>query len=449
MLTVDAIRDCLEGVIPTVLATCAEDGTPNVTFVSYAQRVDCGHVALSFQFFSKTRENILANPHAAAYVIHPVTGARYRLTMTYLRTEQEGPLFESMKARLAGIASQVGMSGVFKLLGSDVYHVHDIEPVPGESLPPPPESQNRLSAMRVLSQQLSSYTDVSSLFDGLLDGLAELFDIRHSMLLALDETGERLYTVASRGYPASGVGSEIPLGQGVIGVAAKQRTPIRISHMTAEYTYTRAVRDSLVQDGQGDQLDTEIPFPGLAAPHSQLAVPILCGGKAVGVLYVESPEDRRFSYDDEDVLVSIATQFGLQMHLLSTVPEIPDEPEADGEVPAPTDGQPMLVRRYANHSLFLGEDYLIKGVAGAILWKLLGDFVGARRTEFSNRELRLDPAIHLPDVDDNLETRLILLQRRLAERCQALGIEKTGRGRFRLRVDRPVRLVDMECARGV
>ena len=93
--------------------------------------------------------------------------------------------------------------------------------------------------------------------------------------------------------------------------------------------------------------------------------------------------------------------------------------------------------------MFLGDDYLIKGVAGAILWKLLRDYTQAQRTEFTNRELRLDPAIRLPDIADNLEARLVLLQRRLLERSPHLRIEKTGRGRFRLCVQRPVQLVDI------
>lgn len=40
---------------------------------------------------------------------------------------------------------------------------------------------------------------------------------------------------ASHGKQQSGVGSEIPLGQGVIGIAAREGTAIRISHMTAEF----------------------------------------------------------------------------------------------------------------------------------------------------------------------------------------------------------------------
>ena len=58
-------------------------------------------------------------------------------------------------------------------------------------------------------------------------------------------------------------------------------------------------------------------------------------------------------------------------------------------------------------------------------------------------ELRLDPQIRLPDLSDNLEARLILLHRRLAERSGALMLEKTGRGRFRLCVNRPVQLVEV------
>ena len=96
-LTVDAIRDCLEGAVPSTIATCARDGTPNVTYVSQVHFVDRRHVALSFQFFNKTRENILTNPNAAVYVIDPRTARRYVLSLRYLRTESSGPLVSSRR----------------------------------------------------------------------------------------------------------------------------------------------------------------------------------------------------------------------------------------------------------------------------------------------------------------------------------------------------------------
>jgi hypothetical protein len=121
--SLDDIRACFEGAIPAQVATCARDGTPNVAYISQVYYVDDRHMALSFQFFNKTRQNILANPYATALLLDPVTVAFYRLQLRYLRTETSGALFERMKAQLSGIASHSGIAGVFRLLGSDVYEV--------------------------------------------------------------------------------------------------------------------------------------------------------------------------------------------------------------------------------------------------------------------------------------------------------------------------------------
>src|SRR6516164_8109782 len=136
MLTLDSIRSCLEGVVPSGVATCSPDGAPNLTLVSQVHYVDESHVALSFQFFNKTRQNVLANPRVVATVVDPETVAQYRLDLHYVRTETSGPVFESMKAKLAGIASHTGMAGVFKLQGSDIYEVLGIGAIPGRPLPP-------------------------------------------------------------------------------------------------------------------------------------------------------------------------------------------------------------------------------------------------------------------------------------------------------------------------
>lgn len=437
-----AIRPCLEGAIPAVMATCASDGTPNVAYISQVVYVDEGHVALSFQFFNKTRENILANPYASVLLLDPVTARFYRLHLRYLRTETAGALFESMKARLAGIASHNGMAEVFRLKGSDVYAVEHIDAIDGDGLPPAPCRTGLLHRLRQCSERLAACSGLDELLQAALCALQECLGMEHAMVLMLDAPAQRLYTVASRGYATSGVGSEIALGHGVVGTAARENTPVRISHMTHAALYSHAMRSSL-QAGtpDGEPPGMEIPYPGLAAPHSQIAVPMVAGGRVLGVLFAESPRDMAFDFEDEDLLVALAAHLGAAIDLLQSAPDSGDAlAPAAGQVPT-VSGAPVRVRHYAaNDSVFIDGDYLIKGVAGAIFWKLLRDYTQAGRTEFSNRELRLDPAIRLPDVADNLEARLLLLQRRLQENAPPMRIEKTGRGRFRLCVDCPVLL---------
>jgi adenylate cyclase len=442
-LTLGMLRRCFEGAVPSSIATCAPDGTPNVAYLSQVHYVDQEHVALTYQFFNTTRRNILANPLAVVQVVDPDTATHYRMRLEYLRTETAGPLFENMKAKLAGIASHTGMSKVFRLMGSDVYRVLGIEQVGGGVPATNAARPHLLAGLRACLGRFADCRDLAHLFDEALQGLEQHCDIQHAMLLMHDEPRQRLYTVATRGYAQSGVGSEIGLGEGIIGVAARECTPIRIGHAAQEYLYSRATRQGFENSRDGDALETEIPFPGLPDSSSQLAVPLMLGRRLLGVLYVESPQDLRFTYEDEDALMVIAGQLAFAMKLLSDAAEQQDEGEVEAPLPAAVQGTPLMIRHFAaDHSVFIDNEYLIKGVAGAIFWKLVRDYLDTGRTEFSNRELRLDPALRLPEISDNLEARLILLQRRLAERSAAVSIEKTGRGRFRLKAGRPLLLTD-------
>ena len=150
-----SIRPCLEGAIPAIMATCDPDGTPNVAYISQVVYVDAAHVALSFQFFNKTRQNILRNPRASVLVLDPVTAHFYRLHLLYERTEDSGPVFESMRAQLAGIASHAGMAEVFELKGADIYAVERIESVAGEGLPAPVPRSGLLHTLRLCSESIA------------------------------------------------------------------------------------------------------------------------------------------------------------------------------------------------------------------------------------------------------------------------------------------------------
>ena len=438
MTELDELRDSLEGVLPGVISTCAPDGTPNVCYISQVEYVDPEHVALSFQFFNKTRQNVLANPHAVVAVIDPESAAVHRLYLAYLRTETAGPVFERMRAKLASIANATGMAEVFRLRGADIYRLERIEAMPGRALKKSGRRRG-LSALRACSDALGRAKDLGQLIDALLEGLACHFGIEHAMVLAIDRAGGRFYTLASRGYGSSGVGAEIPLDAGTVGIAASACVPIRLAHAAADYAYVRAIRETAAKDPLwASRLELEIPFPGLPAPHSQLAVPIEVDGTVLGVLYVESAEQRRFSHEDEDALVTLARQLGLSMRGYDIEEAVPPSTG-----PAPSVGRPLTVKYFAaNGSIFCDEEYLIRGVAGAILWKLLGHYLREGRSEFSNRELRLDRSLGLPEIADNLEARLLLLERRLQDKDTGILLRRTERGRFSLLVNRSVTLLE-------
>lgn len=95
--------------------------------------------------------------------------------------------------------------------------------------------------------------------------------------------------------------------------------------------------------------------------------------------------------------------------------------------------RPFRVVHHAyDDSVFIENEYLIKGVAGRLLIYFLRRYLSAGRTELRNREVRLAADLRLPDFKDNLETRLLLLRRRVEYKAAPVRLEHTGRGRIRL-----------------
>jgi GAF domain-containing protein len=281
----------------------------------------------------------------------------------------------------------------------------------------------------------------------LLHALDEELGFAHSVVLLLDEGGQTLYTVASLGYEDDGVGAEVAMGEGLIGTVAREGKILRLADVDGDLRYGRAIRREMRSVHGGKALRPEIPLPGLADARSHVAIPLRFGDRLLGVLAVESRDPLAFEAWHEAFLGVIGGQAAASIAnaMLSD-----DAEGAAGTAPNLPRSEPPPKRKRSfclyrsDDCVFVDGEYLIRNVPGRLLWKLLRSYVDDGRVEFSNRELRLDRLLGLPSIRDNLESRLILLRKRLALRCPDVRMVPTRRGQFRLEVDCDLELVEKD-----
>lgn len=466
-LQLEDLRRCFEGIIPATLATCSADGIPNITYLSQVHYLDRRHVVLSRQFFNKTTRNVLENPHAHLRLRDPLTFECYALRLRFARSEAEGPLFDSMAVRIQAIASHTGMSGVFRLIAADVFEVLSVDAVVGElaqnpdGVPteelwtPPPdipfEQRSEIWALQRVSGRVNRTRSLDELFTVVLRTLNEDLGFTHVRLLVPDASKRMLTVRASHGFGESALGQQIPVGVGLIGTVAEERRPLRLSLAAGELRYGRAVRVGLQREG-ALALAPEIPLPGLPDAQSHLVLPLVNQDRLTGVLAVESPNPLAFEAWHEAFLEVLGNQVATALERL-----LQDE---EGHAPPPTpapdapyvgvEACPNRVHQFCLYQnddcVFLDGDYLIRNVPARILWKLLTQYRDSGRRDFTNRELRLDPGLGLPEVKDNLESRLILLRKRLEQRCPGVRLVSRARGRFSIEVDGRIELVERASA---
>ncbi len=353
-----------------------------------------------------------------------------------------------------------GLKGIFKLKAADIYEVQAVERLPEEggrndldgrrAERVNPDAVFTMKALQDLSLRINNARNLEDLLDSILMGLEEFFGFRNSMILLTGEQPGTLVTIATRGYPEGGVGAEAHIGEGIIGMVAEAQKPIRISGLLrgmlhARAAYMRAEEEKISGPRPG------VPMPGLKNPASQLGVPLLVRGELIGVLCIESETPYRFHEEDKTSIELLGSYLAIAIQNLQ-LQETAEGPSGDGpavleEGLPPPDECSKLPRRelvyYRNDECILIDgDYLIRSLPARILWKLLSERQAEGRVEFTNRELRLDKSLNLPDYKDNLETRLLLLRRRLEEKTPDIRLVPRARGRFALELTSEVQLTE-------
>ncbi|MFC3205581.1 GAF domain-containing protein [Aquamicrobium soli] len=438
-LRLSDLSACFEGVIPSIIATASADGMPNISYLSHVVRVDDGHVALSNQFFAKTAANIRANPKVTLILVDGFTGDQYLLDIGFMRSVDTGPLFDKIALQLKASSAQVGMSEVMRLRSADIFRVYGIEKVPSlvETAPAIPGREPiGLPALSEAIKAIEQQAEAGEIIDSLLSGVRHVLGYDNALVLIHDNHRGRLVTTGSIGYERSGLGSEIAGSEGLIGAAATSGQTIKVSDMSRVRRFGEAIG---VEAEPSENATRTVAFPQLSTAMSQIAVPMTCRGTVAGVLFVESGERLAFREEDQAALEILARQAASALRA-SEMEAAATEPRQAAPLPAPAAaGREIRIGHHRfDDSVFVDGVYIVKGVAGALLRLMLEWHLNEGRSEFTNREMRLAAGARMPEIKDNLETRLLLLRRRLEEKQARLRLIRVGRGRVRLEAEGPL-----------
>ena len=356
----------------------------------------------------------------------------YRLRLKFLRSEKSGPLFDTMALRIDAIASPTGMAGVFRLIAADVFEVlsaeivsgflaesHPDVAVPGVSLE---GARTEMRGLQWISERINRATDLDSLLDVVLLALEEYFQFSHTAVLLYDETSRpadddgqpRLRRERRRRRSGARRGADWD---------RRARTAASAPHQLRERPPVWP-GDSARGRRRGPHARTRFHSPAFPTRRACSAIPLAVGNRLLGVIAAEDRDPMRFSEWHEAYLEIIANQIALGIDRMLDSGDTPDPAEAAaaGRAFAEAGGRAGMRRaRQApadllsqRRRIFVDDEYLIRNIPARIFWKVLGESQRTGRTEFSNREMRVDSSLGLPPVKDNLESRLILLRRRLA-----------------------------------
>jgi adenylate cyclase len=229
----------------------------------------------------------------------------------YERTERRGPVFDRLRGDIEALAVLENMQDVYRLRAADVFRVTSIEQLPpNPSGVLPADVRDRCARSTWLSglAESTGASGASSDLDGLVEmtlaALDRLLGYRHTVLLLLDESGTHLYTIGSHGFDTQGVGAEVALGAGQIGLAAERCEPLRIGGLHQMKKYARTIRQGY--EGAGIGPGHEVPVVEIDGVQSRIVVPAMARAELVGVLVAESRRPVAFGVADEHVLGVVA-----------------------------------------------------------------------------------------------------------------------------------------------
>ena len=158
-----------------------------------------------------------------------------------------------------------------------------------------------------VASQISKTLNLDAIAKTMLISMEEYFGFKHSMILLLDSSESALKVIATHGYQEEGIGAQVKIGVGVIGMVAKKKKLMRMANLGAQKQYMQAIKQQ-IQPSEDTLVADEISLPGLKNAESQVAIPMLMEDELIGVFSVESDQVNIFDKSDELIIKILANQ---------------------------------------------------------------------------------------------------------------------------------------------
>ena len=158
-----------------------------------------------------------------------------------------------------------------------------------------------------VASQISKTLNLDAIAKTMLISMEEYFGFKHSMILLLDSSESALKVIATHGYQEEGIGAQVKIGVGVIGMVAKKKKLMRMANLGAQKQYMQAIKQQ-IQPSEDTVVTDEISLPGLKNAESQVAIPMLMEDELIGVFSVESDQVNIFDKSDELIIKILANQ---------------------------------------------------------------------------------------------------------------------------------------------
>ena len=167
---------------------------------------------------------------------------------------------------------------------------------------------NDVRIIQQISSEITSTLDLDEVLEIVLRAMDRVLGFAYSMILLKDLAVDVLRVAATRGYADEGVGAQVRLGEGIIGVVGERRKMMRIGNIGASMRYLKTVRARMEAAGEVGPGEATVSMPGLPDAQSQLALPLAVKDRLVGVLVVESRTPNAFDELDEVLLRIVGNQ---------------------------------------------------------------------------------------------------------------------------------------------